>query len=536
MSIEPVAAAVNIPASPRDAFGHKAPKLAALLGLSSAARVLFIGHDWSNWREDLEGHFSGALHLESVIELDSILSHNAQFDLVFLSSKHDLGSSITTGQLLKQLHNRLSSSGSVVFFAENRLALGRIAKDPLSVVASGRTTPPSCRFHLWRAGFERVEEFLPLPRLWSAEEFVSSRYGEAALPADTSAVEIGLNRIGLLSLFHEGTAYFASGGNAGTSTVLKRIATQLTSEEDSEQSLVLERFDLRARGALVLILQMIPTGRRIVCRITSGEETDRSVRLNAEWTTRVRESPSVSAVVKQFIPNPLGSFPMPVGTGYMEQLIPGAIAWKLAKNARLDFSLQKAMGDFIYRFNRDTAAKARIDETVFAALIKSAHVLSIDQETLRLLADLEKRLRNRMIDTDRWLVWAHGDFGYGNAIADPKTAVLRGIIDWDQGRVDLAGVDLLNFLVAQEHARAGIPLVTSFRLIADRVVASGFRGVDSRFEYEDAFPLGKQGRLDVLAFVALRTTQRAALYPALFSSSRTEIHSILRWACEVLHQ
>ena len=535
VSIKPAAADIPV-TSPRDAFGHKAPKLAALLGLSSAASVLVIGHDWRDWQDDLEGYFPTTVRPRSVIELESILSSGSVYDLILLSFRHGLGSSISTPQLLEHLRNRLSPGGSLFFVAENRVALGRIARNPLSVLASGRTTSPSCRFRLWRAGFERVEEFLPLPRLWTAEEFVSSRYGEAALPADTPAIEVGLNRIGLLSILHDGCAYIASSRNAGTSAVLQRIATQLAPEAENEQSLVLERFDLRDRGALVLMVRSTAAGRRIVCRITTGEEIDRSVRLNAEWTARVRESPSVSAAVKQLIPTPLGSFSMRAGAGYIEELIPGTIAWKLARNSRLDFALQKAMGDFIYRFNRDTAVTVRVDEIVFAGLMKSAHVLSMDQETLRLVADLEHRLRNRMLSTDRWLVWAHGDFGYGNAIADSKTAALRGIIDWDQGRVDLAGVDLLNLLLFREPGRGNSPLVTSFQSIADRVVAHGFRGLDARLDYEDTFPLGEQGRLDVLAFVALRITQRAAIYPALFASSRAENHSILRWACEALRQ
>jgi hypothetical protein len=536
VSIKPATAAVTPVTSPRDAFGHKAPKLAALLGLSSEASVLVIGDDWRDWREDLERYFPATVRPRSVIELESILPSGSVYDLILLSFRHGLGSSLSTPQLLEQLRNKLSPSGSLFLVAENRLALARIARNPLSLIASGRTTAPSCRFRLWRAGFERVEEFLPLPRLWTAEEFVSSRHGEAALPADTPAIEVALNRIGLLSILHDGCAYIASSRNAGTRTILQRIARHLTPEAESEQSLVLERFDLRDRGALVLMVRATATGRRIVCRITTGEETDRSVRLNAEWIARVRESPSVSAAVKQFIPTPLGSFPMRAGAGYMEELIAGTIAWKLARNSRLDFALQESMGDFIHRFNRDTAVTVRVDQIVFADLLKSAHVLSMDQETLRLVAALENQLRNRLLGTDRWLVWAHGDFGYGNAIADPRTAALRGIIDWDQGRIDLAGIDLLNFLIFREHGRAGGALIASFKSIADRVVTQGFRGVDARLDYEDTFPLGQQGRLDALACVALRITQRAAIYPALFASSRAETHSILRWACEALGQ
>jgi hypothetical protein len=533
VSIKPAAAAAIKARPPRDSFGHKAPKLSALLGLSPEASVLFIGEDWNDWQEDLESYFPAMVQPRSLMELESILSSGSMYDLVLLRFRHGLGSSISVSQLLEDLRNKLAPTGSLFFVAENRVALGGIARNPLSLIASGRTTALHCRHRLSR--FERVEEFLPLPRFGSAEEFVSSLHGETALPADASALEVGLARIGLIPFFNEGWAYIASSRQGGTSTIVEKIARALPATE-SGQKLVLERFDLRNRGALVLMLQAIATRHRFVCRIATDRDTDRSVRLNAEWIGRVRQAPAISAFVKQFLPAPLGSFSMPPGTGYIEELISGTIAWKIARNPRLECSLLGSLGNFSHRFSQDTAKQIRIDETVFGDLMKSAHALSMDQETRRLVANLETRLRNRVLGTDRWLVWAHGDFGYGNAIADPDTAVLRGIIDWDQGRVDLAGVDLMNFVVVREHSHASAPLVTSFQSVADRMVTKGFRGIDARLEYEDSFPLGQQGRLDVLACVALRIAHRAAIYAALFPISRAQTHSILRWACETLGQ
>jgi len=47
-----------------------------------------------------------------------------------------------------------------------------------------------------------------------------------------------------------------------------------------------------------------------------------------------------------------------------------------------------------------------------------------------------------------YIVFGHGDFGYGNILCDSNTASLTGIIDWDTARdIELPGVDFINLLI-----------------------------------------------------------------------------------------
>jgi hypothetical protein len=517
-----------------DTFGQKAPKLSVLLGQSPTARVLLIGSALKDWKDDFAHYFVHLIDPVSSSELESVLEDEGSFDLIVLACTGKEAERLYAIGSFDRLRSALSPSGTLFFVAENRLSLTQLALNPFSVLGAGKTTAPACRFRLRHAGFERVEEFLPLPRLLNAEEFVSSSHGSAVVPSDVSAIEMALDKAGLLSMFHEGWAYIASGPQGGTFAFLEKIATPLRPVLNGQPEVLLERFDLRNRGALVLLLRSRSGRRRFVCRITTGDLTDRSVRRNAEWTARVHQSPLICAAVKAAVPKPVASFVVHPGTAYLEDLIEGTIAWKLAGKAGLDAVMLVAMFQFIKQFNRDTAVETVFDENTFDQLVRSAHEFSVDDETARRMTALEARLRQRILGTRRLLVWAHGDFGYGNAIADPQTGQVRGIIDWDQARHDLSGVDLLNFLLLREHSRRDIPMASLLEEIAKRFVTGGFHAINPRLDYETDFATGEPSRVDLLGLVALRIAQRVAIYPALFQQSRAETHTLLEWACDAL--
>jgi hypothetical protein len=158
----------------------------------------------------------------------------------------------------------------------------------------------------------------------------------------------------------------------------------------------------------------------------------------------------------------------------------------------------------------------------------------MDHETEALTKALTQRLRRLTLGTVRQIVWSHGDFGYGNAIADPRTGDLLGIIDWDQGREDLAGVDLLNFLFLREQILGSAGLTESLAGIVGRIADNGLPSGGTGSRYDAEFPAVHHQRLELLGWVTLRVAQRAATYPALLARSREEVHSLLRWACDNL--
>ncbi|MDQ6770234.1 MAG: aminoglycoside phosphotransferase family protein [Gemmatimonadota bacterium] len=515
-------------------FGKKAPKVAALLSQSSTARVLLLGEDLNDWEGDFERYFRNLVHPRIARDLEAALSEREPFQLILASLGGIAGASHDSMALLQRLRNAVSRDGSLILLAENRLALARLARSGSHHPSDGKTTAGSCRRRLRRAGFERVEEYLPLPRLSGAEEFVNARYGDVVLPSDASAIETALNKIGLLPMFSEGWYNICSRAEGGTAGLLAHIAAQLNASSGLRESVVIERFDLRERGALVLLLHTTLAGRRLVCRITTDERSDQTVRRNAEWTERIHRSADISPEIKRCVPKPIAGFLFDHGTQYVEELIGGTIAWKLATRSQFEPVMLEGMFDFLREFNRQTAVQVSIDETLFARLSTSPHAISMDHETELLTNALIQRLRRRTLGTVRQIVWSHGDFGYGNAIVDPRTGSLLGIIDWDQAREDLVGVDLLNFLFLRAQILGSAGLSEPFAGIAGRIADNGLPSVGTGSGYEAEFPAVAHQRLELLGWVTLRVAQRAATYPALLARSREGIQSLLRWACDTL--
>jgi hypothetical protein len=515
-------------------FGKKAPKVAALMSQSSTARVLLLGADLNDWEGDFERYFRNLVHPRIARDLEGALSGREPFQLILASLEGIAGVSRDTMALLRRLRNAISRDGSLILLVENRLALARLARRGSRRTSHEKTTAGSCRRRVRRAGFVRVVEYLTQPRLSGAEEFVNVRYGDVVLPSDASAIETALNKIGLLPMFSEGWYDVCSGAEGGTAGLLAHIAARLNASSGLRESVVIERFDLRERGALVLLLHTTLAGRRFVCRITTDERSDRTVRRNAEWTERIHRSADISPEIKRCVPRPIDVFPFDHGTQYVEELIDGTIAWKLATRSHFEPVMLEAMCDFLLEFNRQTAVQVSIDETLFARLSTSPHAISMDHETEALTKALTQRLHRRTLGTVRQIVWSHGDFGYGNAIADPRTGNLLGIIDWDQAREDLAGVDLLNFLFLREQILGGAGLGEPLARIAGRIADNGLPSVGTGSGYEAEFPAVAHQRLELLGWVTLRVAQRAATYPALLARSREEVHSLLRWACDTL--
>jgi hypothetical protein len=259
------------------------------------------------------------------------------------------------------------------------------------------------------------------------------------------------------------------------------------------------------------------------------------VRLNAEWTERIHRS-AFSPSVKRFVPKPTATFPLRDGMVYVEELVEGTIAWKLAGKPQIEPVMLGEMCDFLLQFNKETAADVSVSAALFERLSVTVHAMSTDRETALLMDILTQRLRERTMGTDHQLVWSHGDFGYGNAIAASRTGSLCGIIDWDQAREDLAGVDLLNFLIAREQMRSRMSLSATFVRVGPHMIDQGFRWFDPGIQYEEHFPLTPRQRSELLGWFALRMAQRTAIYPSVLKSSTDEVHSILRWACTSLSE
>ena len=543
-----------------DAISSKAPKLSALLSLTPTAKLLVAGEDWDAWDDELRAHFGCVTNVRTAQEMNRALSDGEAYDLVLLApSRRCWGKSLLNGETVVRVRKSLSPRGSVLLLARNGLSLTGMLR-PFDALSSASTVAGAWRTRMHRAGLYRVEEFLPLPSIRSPEEFVSSRHGKIILSRRASLLDRAASRLGALPLFHEGWLYFASRPEAGTHPLLRGVAHGLRARNSECGELRVDRFDLRERGALVLLLSQSSGGSRpgsigirprigahestppladtarVVCRVTADARTNRGVRQNAAWVSRLHQSSRLPLDAKSLVPRSLGDFDLPSGHAYAESLIEGAIGWKLVGTPRVEARLFDTLYAFVRTLGRSTARLTHVDTPLFAALARPAYQLCIDEETSDLLTVLVERLRTRLVDTSRTLVWAHGDFGYGNAIAESRSGTLRGVIDWEQAREDLAGTDLLNFLVQRQGMLQKCDPLSLFSSLARRFVVKGFRGLDARLDYEELFPSTQASRKDIAGFAALRFAQRIAMYPAVFVRSRLITHELLRRTCALMQE
>jgi aminoglycoside phosphotransferase (APT) family kinase protein len=152
------------------------------------------------------------------------------------------------------------------------------------------------------------------------------------------------------------------------------------------------------------------------------------------------------------------------------------------------------------------------------------------------LERLRDALRRRLLGASRTLVWAHGDFGFGNALVDADSGALRAVIDWETAHdADLAGVDLLNFLVQAHRMARHAGFAESLRHVGRGLLAGARRETDRETgAYFNRFAIGPDQIREALGLCCLRWVLREARYAELFARTAGDAEAAVRWAGEVL--
>jgi hypothetical protein len=143
-------------------------------------------------------------------------------------------------------------------------------------------------------------------------------------------------------------------------------------------------------------------------------------------------------------------------------------------------------------------------------------------EIVEMLARLRKRLRERTVGRNAVVVWAHGDYGYGNVLVDSRGDV-TGIIDWSTGREEeLGGIDRLNFEVQRYRIEEGRPLVDALNRTMNR-----FPSMPAQFN-------GSVSARDLMAVCVVRYVARDLQHVGVSRRKARDLWEALRWAHELL--
>jgi hypothetical protein len=292
--------------------------------------------------------------------------------------------------------------------------------------------------------------WVPLPNLYDLEELAyADNTAEVA-----ASLGRGTGKSRLFRNFSDGFGVHASRKGAnGLAALLEVLQEKLRREGVAPGDLQVARFDLRARGALVLILGAGALDYDLVCRFGYAGATRQQLQRHWDRQSAVRADLLRDPAVAAYIPRGVAQFDLDEYRGWIEERVVGTVSW------RLPVPLRKHVERQLLHFLAGVGGLASAPRTASPEDIESqlnvwAEQHSWDSEQLQEpLAASRELLSRELRSVPLNYGWAHGDFGFGNAIVAADTGDLRGIIDWETAsRAAPIGIDLFNLLLQRSLA------------------------------------------------------------------------------------
>ena len=432
--------------------------------------------------------------------------------------------------LIRKAARLLAPSGMLLLLVHNRLA----HRWSLGGRRHAAGTIFGLRRALRAAGLE-YNEFLAVPHPDEPEEFVRTGTSDAA------AVDAGpfrwaralMRRGGWL---HRGFLYAASPPGAGLRAMVRDLASGMGCLDMLAEARV-TRFDLRDRGTLVLLLEG-GGSKASVCRVAGGPESVELLEHATNALARLHRQTQLERDLGSMIPRPIASGRVRGHIAHLETRLPGTIAWRIAGHQSLESRTFDDLCQFLAIFNGHTAQATAMDENLVARLLAPVPERPLPRVAPPLERDLAvlcEMLRSRLLGRKRFLVWGHGDFGYGNALADAATGACTGVMDWDTAREhELVGVDLVNFLVQRHRILRRLSLTGALRHVGEILLKEGPRAIDPRLQYAERLGLDREAIHGALGLAVLRFFQRDARYPAVLAREQDDLTAAAAWCVTAL--
>lgn len=369
--------------------------------------------------------------------------------------------------------------------------------------------------------------WLPVPKHTVPEEFVALSEPQE-MAASMACTE---RRARLRARLHDGFGIYGSPGGAGMGGLARMLESALE-KNGFPCALRITRFDLRNRGALVLFVMDQANARAYVCRIVRGEVSEH---LQRHWRLQASVRCDVQPhALQSRIPQEIATVRIDEHTCWIETRSPGTVSWRIPQR------LRPVLDDQIVGFIADLAAVTGVDHVVSEADIDNEAALWADQigtklkgASADLLSEAYELLRERVVGAAAKFGWVHGDYGYGNVLADPCTGELSSVIDWETASSQsFVGVDLFNFLLQRARSRGSVREATDRVL---REIESGdLGGGTSVSRYLARFLPDRTLQLHVLLLTLcrwLRREHRYGLRPPANSDDLRAALSLVRDAC-----
>ena len=450
--------------------------------------------------------------------------------------------------LMLGVRSRLPPDGFFLLLSHNRWSLQSMAHGiglgTRRDSGAGRSDGPWCgpgwtARALSDAGFRSVERYLCFRSLTDPSDVASPDSPFLELPPHSHPVVRMSERTGLFSALHPhhvficGSRSWQDGGLVRGVRLLVREKVSKGSVKVGEASVRITRFDLRKRGATTLFVSSEGEAGAFIGRLVSPGSRGDTVARNEAFLRNLHRSSELVDWCKQRIPRLVACVKGADGTRvFVETLLPGTVAWKTRWD-RVGRTVQRECLEFLKRFNDSLARVVTIDDE-FADLLFGADVslvresVSVSEPTRRILLELFQKLSRELEGRSLPLVYAHGDFGIGNVLVEPRTGALGGVIDWDTGREwELPGIDQLNWEIQRIRMEQGVGFDAGVRMLGDRLMGPSMDGAILL----DPLTRGQQDELHECLLMAcgLRYVCRALRYPEIYRDEAEDLASGLQY-------
>jgi hypothetical protein len=490
-----------------------------LLDAPSTPLVLIVGVQLERWRSVFpESRF---------VETLNDIQETAEFYDLIIYHCESVATREELEKELSDLHGMLRPTGHLLLYALNAYSLRALKKvREGSLFRTLRCGRKGYRKSLVRAGFAGIYEYLALPTLEAAEEMVATGSRFLELPHYWHPLFHLAQRLGLFPSIADGYMFIAGNRSLEEGRLLRTVARLMSSAGgQSVDRCTLERFDLRLRGALVLFMKNHKTGQHVVVRVVSDPETREIISRNQGFLTDLQASLDLPANIRVLLPRPMGECRVGDSDIYVESLLEGVLAWKVNR-ARLRKRIQAEAAEFIFQFQYGTRRKVRLDTPelnelfdVDLARLEGCH--EVNPNLQKTVAETVDKIRQSLYGREVFLTASHGDYGYGNILVDARTSELKGVIDWDTGRVrDLPGIDYLNMEVQRIRIESGCELSTAFRSVAANTLKCG--SLDLKYNYQQYLAVTSDLLPELISLALIRYVTRSVQYPEVFSPEQSQ--------------
>lgn len=376
-----------------------------------------------------------------------------------------------------------------------------------------------------RLGFRayRLAEFSPVPNLASVEAFVSR-----GAPTTVWQLRQGRLRSIVTRLRRPQQQRFLFIADPDRPTGFT-VAPALLQQATGDTGFRVERFHLRRRGALVIVLSKGHQMRRLM-RVATNPAVARLVERNQAATATLLQRADLPADTLRLIPRPLGRCNTEPGAIFVEEYREGRLAWTLYR----DPALHSRIDNGLFHFSHSLQRAARQEMTVGARMLEGLMQQYLDPLRERFQGD--GPIGNTLHDIGQVMVQAfhnrtifrtvgHGDYGLGNALALPD-GTLSAVIDWDQFVPDdLPGVDWCDYRLKATHYQRS--LLQALREMVADAVANGFLAPRHRGFGPDDFALTPTDLRLIPCLAALRELARSARFPSELSGEPRQYRDVL---------